>query len=114
MPDRELGSASMLVVMLLGVLALVGVAAQYTVAVGAAHRAAQAAADLAALAGAAQLQRGGEPCGAAGDVAAENQALLTTCQVGGEEVWVEVTVRSPQWAGYRFEIDARAHAGAVR
>ncbi|MCP6423098.1 pilus assembly protein TadG-related protein, partial [Klebsiella pneumoniae] len=59
-PDRhgQSGSASLLVVTLSGVVLLVGLAAAFVTATAAAHRRAQSAADLSALAGAVARQRG--------------------------------------------------------
>lgn len=75
-----------------------------------AHREAGAAADLAALAGAAALQEGREGCAAAGTVAVANDARLVSCAVAGAEV--RVVVRSGVEAlGHLLDVDARARAG---
>ena len=89
----------MLVTACLGVLLLVGCALAVVAAMVAAHRSAQAAADLAALAGAAAARDGGDPCAAAGSVAADNGARLTRCSTAGPEITVEVEVRRPALAG---------------
>ena len=78
------GSASLLVVTLSGVVLLVGLAAAFVTATAAAHRRAQSAADLAALAGAVARQRGEDACGGAADVARGNGAELTACEVLGD------------------------------
>jgi secretion/DNA translocation related TadE-like protein len=113
--DPERGSATVWVLALSGVLAVVGVAAVLVgAAVVARHRAASAA-DLAALAAGGQVVTGNPaPCTTAADVAAANGAELTACTVDGAAV-VEVAVRVPvrlgglgvRWAA------ARARAGPV-
>ena len=108
---RDRGAASLLAVGLLGVLLLVGTALGVLAAVVAAHRTAQAAADLAALAAAAALQRGQDACPAGGRVAAANGASLTGCRVVGEEVLVEATVTGPRWLGLAADPAGRARAG---
>jgi secretion/DNA translocation related TadE-like protein len=105
------GAASVLAVALLSVLLLVGAALGVVAAVVWAHRTAQSAADLSALAGAAELQEGEEACGAARRIAAANHASLTSCQVQGEEVMVEVLVTGPRWLGQDEDLSARARAG---
>lgn len=106
----------MLVVALAGVLLLVGAAAGVVGAIVAAHRVAQSAADLAALAGAATLadHSGRDPCASAGGVAAANGASLTGCAVEGQDVRVEVTVAGPRWLGQDEDLSARARAGPAR
>lgn len=66
------------------------------VAVGARHRA-EAAADLAALAGASAAQAGDDGCAAAARVATANVALLSRCVVGTDRtVTVEVQIVLPR------------------
>jgi secretion/DNA translocation related TadE-like protein len=105
------GAASLLAVALLSVLLLVGAALGVVAGMVWAHRSAQAAADLAALAGAAGLQQGGDACGAAGRIAGANHARLISCRVQGEDVSVEVTVTGPRWLGQDQDLSARARAG---
>lgn len=91
-----------------------------TIAVVARHRV-EAAADLAALAGADQLGDRGDPCGAAARVAARNGAELVLCVVrpvtdgtlGGT---VAVSVRAQLRLGLvgPCEVEASARAGRVR
>ncbi len=110
---EERGAATVLVVAMAGVLMLVGAAAGVVGAIVAAHRSAQSAADLAALAGAATLAEhtGRDPCAAAAEVATANGALLDGCAVEGEDLVVEVTVRGPRWLGQDQDLRARARAG---
>ncbi|WP_435771285.1 Rv3654c family TadE-like protein [Nocardioides sp. SYSU DS0651] len=113
-PPCERGAATVLVVALAGVLLLVGAAAGVVAAIMVAHRQAQSAADLAALAGATALSdRTGDPCAAAGDVAAANGASLDSCAVDGEDVLVSVVVRGPRWLGQDDDLVGRARAGPV-
>lgn len=110
----ERGAASLLAVALIGVLLMLGMAANLVVAAAAAHRTAQAAADLAALAGAQVWQEQGvthAACAAAGDVAAENEAVLTTCSVQGDDLLAVVEVEGPRMFGHEFEVIGRARAG---
>ena len=109
----ERGAATVLVVALAGVLVLVGAAAGVVGAIVAAHRAAQSAADLAALAGAAALAEhsGRDPCTTASEVASANDAVLDSCAVEDADVVVSVTVRGPRWLGQDQDLTARARAG---
>ncbi|MCX6400635.1 MAG: flp pilus-assembly TadE/G-like family protein [Propionibacteriales bacterium] len=114
-PDQR-GAASILVVAMAGVLLLVGAAAGVVVAIVVAHRGAQAAADLAALAGATTLadhalDQARDPCAAARAVASANDATLASCVVEGAEVVVQVTVRGPRWLGQDHDLVGSARAG---
>lgn len=106
--DRGVGSV-------LGI-AMMGVLVSVTLAVGcgdsvvAAHRSAQAAADLAALAAAGALQDGDDPCASAADIAGENRADLRDCRVDGWNVSVVVVSEARLPVG-RVELPARARAG---
>jgi secretion/DNA translocation related TadE-like protein len=114
-PNAERGSATVWVVALAGVLALVGAA---VVLVGAAavtrHRAA-AAADLAALAGAQRAVLGDpDPCDAARRIAEANGAELAACEAGQGGV-VAVSTVVPLRLGRLgvHEAHGRARAGPV-
>jgi secretion/DNA translocation related TadE-like protein len=100
-----------LVVACLALLLLVGAALGVVTAMVRAHRMAQSAADLAALAGAAALQRGEAPCAAAAGVAVANEAALTSCRPDGEEVTVTTLVTGPKWLGQAGDLTAEARAG---
>lgn len=76
-----------------------------------AHRSAQAAADLAALAGAQTQQQGGPACTTAADLARANGATLVECQLIGDVVTVEVQTSGPHWLGLDADPTARARAG---
>lgn len=108
-PDDR-GSATPFAVACLGLLVLLAGALGVVTAMVHAHRQAQAAADLAALAAAGAVGRG-DPCGAGGDTAAANGARLTSCAVSGREVRVGVEVAGPRWLGQRADLTAEARAG---
>lgn len=76
-----------------------------------AHRSAQAAADLAALAGAQSQQRGGRACVTAAALARANGAVLVECQLIGDVVTVEVQTSGPHWLGLDADPTAEARAG---
>lgn len=76
-----------------------------------AHRSAQAAADLAALAAADALGSGRDPCAAGAAVAAANGARLTACRPDGRVVTVVATVSGPHWLGQVADLAAEARAG---
>ena len=79
----ERGAATTMVVACLSLLLALGAALGVVAAMVRDHRVAQSAADLAALAGAAALQRGDDGCAAAGSVAAANGARLAGCRTDG-------------------------------
>lgn len=105
------GAATVVAVALAGVLLLVGAATGVVGAIVVAHRRAQAAADLAALAGAVAQGRGQDPCAAAAEVAGVNGAVVATCRVDGADVLVEVRVAGPRWLGQDRDLLAAARAG---
>ena len=107
----ESGAATLLVVAMAGVLLLLGAALGVVQAMVVAHRQAQAAADLAALAGAAALARGEDGCLRAAAVASANGASATSCAPSGAEVLVTVTVSGPRWLGQAADLTASARAG---
>ncbi len=107
----ERGSATPFTIACLGLLLVLGAALGVVAAMVHAHRQAQAAADLAALAGATAAAHGGSACPAAGTVAAANAARLLTCGVTGREVTVRVEVPGPHWLGQAADLEAQARAG---
>jgi secretion/DNA translocation related TadE-like protein len=109
----ESGAATLLVLMLLGLVVVVGVAAVAGVALVVTHRTAQAGADLAALAGARAVQDGQAPCEVAARIARRNRTELTGCGVDGFEVRVAVAARARGLPGGAVTLRARAHAGPV-
>jgi secretion/DNA translocation related TadE-like protein len=109
----ESGAATLLVVTMVGVLVLLGAALAVVTALVASHRAAQSAADLAALAGARGVASGSDGCAVATRVAAANGAQLAACAVTGRLVEVEVRVSGPHWLGQTADLDATSRAGPV-
>lgn len=112
-PSAARGAATVLVVAMAGLLLLVGSAAAVVGAIVVAHRTAQAAADLAALAGATAAvgHAGRDPCRTAAEIAADNGAALTRCTLEDTDVLVEVSVAGPRWLGQHQDLVAQARAG---
>lgn len=90
--SSERGAATVFALAVVALLVLVAVACGVAVAVFAGHRRAEAAADLAALAGARALQGGADPCGSAQRMAVDNGAALDSCAVDGPDVVVTVHI----------------------
>lgn len=109
--DDDQGSATVLVLAFCSALLLVGAALGVVAAMVLAHRTAQAAADLAALAGASAQARGRDPCAASAAVAAANGARLRSCTPRLDEVRVVVEVAGPKWLGQGADLAAEARAG---
>ena len=107
------GAGTVLAVAMMGVVLFVATAVAGVVAIVAGHRTAQSAADLTALAGAAALQDGADPCRRARAIAARNRASLTSCEVEGWNVSVSVVTRSRPLLGQELELVARGRAGPV-
>ena len=105
------GAATPMVVACLSLMLALGAALGVVAAMLHDHRVAQSAADLAALAGAAALQRGDDGCAAAGSVAAANGARLAGCHAEGSDVVVRTVVVGPRWLGQRGDLEAQARAG---
>ena len=106
-PER--GSGTVLALLLLATIVF---AALLLGALGAAHLTrgqAQAAADLAALAGATALRTGFDPCGTAAEAASRNGGAVQQCEVLGQgQVSVEAAVRMPWPGGHRATATAVA------
>ena len=109
--DDARGSASVLVVAVVGVLLVIGAALGVVGALVRAHRVAQSGADLSALAGAHGLALGRDGCTDAGRIAAANDVRLSTCRVEGREVVVTVVAPGPHWLGQTADLWAQARAG---
>jgi secretion/DNA translocation related TadE-like protein len=107
----ERGAATVLVLAFLGLLLFVGAALGVVGALVRAHRSAQSAADLAALAGASALARGEDACADAAAVAEANDSTLVSCVPDGFEVRVAVEVSGPRWLGQTSNLTADARAG---
>lgn len=109
----ETGAGTLLGLSMVMLLVTTALAAAVAVGIVAAHRTAQAAADLGALAGAAELGRGGDGCTAAADVVRRNGASLDDCRASGFGLTVVVHTRSPRVLGRTGDLRARARAGPV-
>lgn len=107
----ERGSATVPALAFLGVLLLLGAALGAVAALVVAHRSAQSAADLAALAAATVLAEGGDGCAAADRVAGANGAEITRCDVDGFEATVGLRVDGPRWRVLATDPEAEARAG---
>lgn len=115
---EERGSATVLVVVMVAVLVTAAVASAGIGGVLVARRQAASAADLAALAGAEVLQPGGgsamagpSACAVSRAVAEDNGAQMSSCQVAGQEVLVEVEVEARVALGRPVAVTGRARAG---
>lgn len=95
----------------LSMLVFVGMVLALIIGVITAHRANQAAADLAALAAASALGHGADGCGAAAATAAANGSHLTSCTVKGREVRIVVGRAGPAWWSVTGAVEAEARAG---
>lgn len=110
-PDDR-GAATVLVIALTGFLLALGLTLASVAGLVRAHRGAQAAADLAALAGAAAQARGEAACPAATTIASANGGRLTVCRPDGRELYVEVVVAGPGfWGKGVVDLTGRARAG---
>lgn len=115
-PER--GSASVLVVGVMGVVVTLATAAMLVAGYLVAQHRARAAADLAALSGAVAYAQGEDACAAAGRAASRNGARLISCEQVGDLVdfVVSVDVRvhvAPRLRGLPSAVPGRAHAGPV-
>ena len=108
----EQGVAVVVALGLVGVLVLVAAVCVGSVAIVLAHRRAQVAADLAALAAASALQRGIDPCGVASRIAGRQGATVTGCVIEGTTVLVSTAIDLPTALG-GDAVPARARAGPV-
>ena len=109
--DRGSGALWVLAISLIVVLSA-ALGAVRGIAALARHRA-EAAADLAALAGAVHAVSGvDDACGVAGSIAARNSASLSRCSVDGSIVTVTVSCSLPGRLG-RWHASASARAGPV-
>ncbi len=112
--DGQRGSATVWVLTVCAVLAVIGLAAVLVGAAAVARHRAGAAADLAALAGAARAVAGADACGTAARIAGANAAELTACAATpGAVVDVEVSVPVRLGGLGVFSATARSRAGPV-
>ena len=114
MRHLERGSGTVYAALALVVMTACALVVMSFTAAAAAHHRAASAADLAALAAAQSLQRGGDSCADAALIAHRNGATLTSCRVEAEDVIVEVSVDGPTAFGRRWTLDAAARAGPAQ
>lgn len=106
----ERGAAVSIAIGLSSVLVLIAAVSVGTVAIVLAHRRAQVAADLGALAGASAVRTGADPCAAATRIVERHAVAVTGCEVEGSSVVVATAVHLlPALGG--AEVRARARAG---
>ena len=114
----EFGSASVLMVGIMGLLMGLSSAALVIAGYAVGYHRARAAADLSALSGAAAFQQGRDPCAQAALTARHNGARVDRCSQVGDVVDFVVTVRVSVEARTRMPqmpstVAAEAHAGPV-
>lgn len=107
----ERGSASVFVVIALALVLFAGCAVAVVGALVVAHRRAQSAADLAAIAGALAVGTPRDPCAAAAAAAAANSALLESCRATSHDVTLTVSVSGPDLSVVPIRLRAVARAG---
>lgn len=105
------GSATLLILAVTGLLMFVGLGLGGVAAIVLTQRSAQAAADLAALAGASAAMSGTDACDAAATIAEANGAVLADCRHAGQVVTVSVTAAGPRLIDRRYDVTAEARAG---
>ena len=108
------GSATVLAVSFIGLLALVTVLVTAVAGAVADRRRVASAADLAALAGAGAVQAGRDACAAAESVAWRNDAVLVRCTVAGQDVSVRAERRTRPVLGVELTVRSAARAGPER
>lgn len=111
MSRDERGAATVLALPLIGTLAVAAFLLAHLGGALVASRRVAAAADLAALAGAAARQHGDDACGQAARVVQRNHARLGTCTVQGEDVLVTARIDYRGVGGRTVRVTARARAG---
>jgi len=114
----EVGSASVLMAGILGVVVALSSAALVIAGYAVGYHRARAAADLSALSGAVAFQQGRDPCAQAPLTARHNGARVDRCSQVGDAVDFVVTVRVSVEARTRIPklprtVAAEAHAGPV-
>ena len=116
--SSQLGSASVLMAGVLGIVVALSSAALVIAGYAVGYRRARTAADLTALSAAAAFQQGRDPCAQAALTARQNGAREESCNRVGDAVEFVVTVRVSVVSGMRFPhlprtVAAEAHAGPV-
>jgi secretion/DNA translocation related TadE-like protein len=109
----ELGSATVWAIALMGLLAAVAWIGLWAASVVALQHHLDGSADLAALAGAAALQSGGDACAVARQTAKDNAATVVACSVSSSDVLVTVEDRLQLPFGLPASFRSKARAGPV-
>lgn len=109
--SSQRGSATVLALPLLGALTVTAVLLAFVGGALGTRRRVAAAADLAALAGAAAIQHGEDGCSAASSITARNGAVLDSCVVQGTHVLVRAHAETAPLLGRTLTVSARARAG---
>ena len=114
----EQGSATVLMAAVMGVVVAFSAVAMVVAGYLAGHHRARAAADLAALSGAAAHLSGEDACDLARRIARQNGAKVTGCAQVGDDIDFVVTVRTAVTVrstlpGLPRTVEAEAHAGRV-
>lgn len=109
----EQGSATVLGTMFIGLLTVVAMLIAALAGVVTDQRRVESAVDLAALAAAAALQAGRDPCAAAASVGRRNGASVLSCRVRGDIVTLEAARRARSVLGRTVRVTASARAGPV-
>jgi len=112
-PRGQRGSATVYALVFIGLLTTLALVALAIAGLFVGHRKAAAAADVAALAGAAALQHGRPGCEAAGRISAANRVQLVSCETYGAVVDVEVALDAQSAFGATFVATGEARAGPV-
>jgi secretion/DNA translocation related TadE-like protein len=107
----ESGVATIWGLAIMGILLLLAAFSAGVVSLVGARHQAEAAADLAAIAGAQAAVNGGDACRSARRIAVANGGELVACGVDDEVVEVRVEVDSPRLLGQVWTLIGRARAG---
>ena len=115
---EERGSATVLMAAIMGVVVTLGGAAMVIAGYLVGHHRARAAADLAALSGAAAHVRAEDACSQARRIARQNGATVVRCSWVGDDIDFVVTVRTAvstvsRLPGLPRTMEAEAHAGRL-
>ncbi len=115
----EHGSASVLMIGIIGVVITLSSAALLIAGYALGYHRARAAADLSALSGAAAYQQGRDACAQARQTARRNGVRVDRCELVGDAIDFVVTVRVSLVTRIRIPelprtVVAEAHAGPVR
>lgn len=109
--QEQRGSATVYAMVFIGLLTTLAFLGATIAGLFVGQRRVAAAADVAALAGAAALQQGRAGCEAAGRISAANQVELVGCETNGAVLSVKVAMDVPSAFGATFAATGEARAG---